>query len=324
MTSDIRKKRTPRKSLLKNKKLIAIPVIFVVIIVLISLASYTLFQPPRKFSLKAAIIDQLGGQFPNATFEETATNILTNAGFNTTYYESQTVNVAFYQELAKQDYGIIIIRAHSALRYPNNDTVDLFTSEEFNNQSYRQMWANGYLSEGEYLFEQSSNTTYFAVTPGFIENIEGNFPRSIVIAMGCWSLKLDASQLARAFLDKGAEAYIGWSNIVIPKDTDATTANLLEMLVNQDLPLAQAISRTETYTYRAEGNVTAQTRMDFLPYNNANLTLSKLIASARNSTNTTFQSNFQDAISLMAEYIPRHRNRLNEATRQVSQAADDV
>jgi hypothetical protein len=324
LTSDIRKKRTPRKSILKNKKLIAIPVIFVVIIVLISLASYTLFQPPRKFSLKAAIIDQLGGQFPNATFIETATNILTNAGFNTTYYESQTVNVTFYQELAKQDYGIIILRAHSALRYPNNDTVDLFTSEEFNNQSYRQMWNEGYLSEGEYLFEQASHITYFAVTPEFIENIEGNFPRSIVIAMGCWSLKIDADQMAQAFLDKGAEAYIGWTNIILPKDTDAATTTLLETFVNQGLPLAQAVSQTKTYTYQAEGGATAQTMMTFHPYDNANLTLSKLVASTRNSTNTTFQSNSQDAISLMAEYIPRHRNRLNEATQQVSQAADDA
>ncbi len=290
-------------------------------IVSISLASYTLLQTPNKFSLKAAIIDQLGGQFPNATFIEAATHILTDAGFNTTYYQSQAVNVSFYEELARQDYGIIILRAHSALRYPNNDTVDLFTSEEFNNQSYREMWAEGYLSEGQYLFPQASNTTYFAVTPDFIENIEGNFPRSIVIAMGCWSLKPDASQLAKAFRDRGAEAYIGWTNVILPKDTDAQTVNLLEMLVNQDLPLAQAVAQTESYTYAAEGNITVSTRMNFLPSTDANLTLSKLIATARTSQSTTSLSNSQNAVSLIAEPTPKHRDLLNGTIHLASQAA---
>ena len=320
----MRKRRTPSKNKLKNKKLVAIPIISVVVIVLVSVVSFTLFQAPNKFSLKAAIIDQLGGQFPNATFIETATNILTNAGFNTTYYESQTVNVTFYQELAKQDYGIIILRAHSALRYPNNDTVDLFTSEEFNNQSYRQMWNEGYLSEGEYLFEQTSNTTYFAVTPEFIENIEGNFPRSIVIAMGCWSLKIDADQMAQAFLDKGAEAYIGWTNIILPKDTDAATTTLLETFVNQGLPLAQAVSQTKTYTYQAEGGVTAQTMMTFHPYDKANLTLSKLVANARNSASKTFLGNLQGIISLIAKPIPRPRHVINGTTQKTAQAIDNA
>lgn len=319
----MKKRSTWRKNLLKNRKLIAIPMISVAMIVLVSVVSFTFFQTPSRFSLNAAIVDQLEEHFQNTTFVETATNILNNAGFNTTYYESKAVNITFYGELAKKDYGIILLRSHSALRY-DNSTVDLFTSEIFNNQSYRQMWADGYLAEGKYLFEQNSNTTYFAVTSKFIENLEGTFPRSIVIAMGCWSLKPETDQMAQAFLDKGAEAYIGWTNIILPKDTDRETINLLQMLVNQDKPIAQAVSQTRTYTYAAENNVTAQTRMTYLPYRNANLTLSKLIASARSSEKTTFLSSFQSAISLIAKPVPRLRDLFSETTRLASQAADSA
>jgi len=316
LNSEIKRKSIRKKSILRKKKLVVIPIVSVVTIVLISLVSYTLVQTPREFSLKAAIIDQLGGQFPNATFRETATSILEGAGFNTTYYESQLVNVNFYQELAKQNYGIIILRSHSALRYPNNDTVDLFTSEQFNNQSYRQMWDKGYLSEGEYLFEQASNT------PEFIENIEGSFPRSIVIAMGCWSLKLDADQMAQAFIDKGAEAYIGWTSVILPKDTDRETINLLKLLVTQNTSIAQAISQIKVITYATEGNSAVWVRMAYRPLSIADLTLSELMASAKSLANTTFLCSFQSATSLMTEPAPRQR--LNGAIQQALQAADNA
>lgn len=316
----MKKRSTWRKNILKNRKQVAIPIISVAMIVLVSLISFTFFQVPGRFSLNAVIVDQLEEHFPDTAFKETVTNILTDAGFNTTYYESKAVNITFYKELAKKDYGIILLRSHSGLRY-DNSTVDLFTSEIYNNQSYRQMWADGYLSEGKYLFEQNSNTTYFAVTSKFIENLEGTFPRSIIIAMGCWSLKPETDQMAQAFLDKGAEAYIGWTNIVLPRDTDQETVNLLQMLVNQDKPIAQAVSQTKTYNYTTENNATAQTWMTYLPYRNANLTLSKLIASARNSSNTTFISNFQNGISLVAKPVPRLRDLFSETTRQVSTVA---
>jgi len=87
LNSKMKKRHASSKNKL-NKKLIAIPIISVVVIVLVSVVSFALLQTPNKFSLKAAIVDQLGGQFPNATFRETVTSILTGAGFNTTYYES--------------------------------------------------------------------------------------------------------------------------------------------------------------------------------------------------------------------------------------------
>ena len=314
MTSKRKKEHSSNKNVLKNRKILVIPIISVSLIVFVSVVSFTFLQPQNKFSLKAAIIDQLEEHFQNVTFKETAIGILTDAGFTTTYYESKAVNVTFYQELAKQDYGIIILRAHSALRY-DNSTVDLFTSERFNNQSYPQMWANGYLAEGKYLFEQDSNNTYFAITSKFIENLDGHFPRSIVVAMGCWSLKFGADQMAQAFIDKGAEAYIGWSNIVLPKDTDQETIALLEMLVHQDVPLATALSQTKTYTYLAEHNTTAQTRMNFHPYRNANLTLSQLIASIGNSGNTVFLASYQNITSLVTKPNIKHRNTFSETTR---------
>lgn len=317
MTTKRKTRLTHRKNILQNKKLVAVPIISVTIIVLASIVAFTLLQTSSKFSLKAAIVDQLEEHFQNATFKETVTRILTDAGFNVTYYESKAVSIGFYEELAKQNYGIIILRAHSALRN-DSSTVDLFTSERFSNQSYQQMWSKGFLSEGKYLFEPDSSNTYFAVTSKFIENLDGRFPRSIVIAMGCWSLKLGTDQLAQAFIDKGAEAYIGWSNLVLPKDTDQETATLLEKLVQQDKPLGLAVSEAKIYTYSAESNVTIQTRLDFRPYSSVNLTLSQLVASAENSAKTTLLSSFQNAISLVAKPVRRLRDLFSETTRLAS------
>lgn len=49
---------------------------------------------------------------------------------------------------------------------------------------------------------------YFAFTPKFVKELEGTFPKSIIIAMGCQTLnKTVKQQMAEAFRLKGAKAY---------------------------------------------------------------------------------------------------------------------
>jgi hypothetical protein len=208
------------KRLFSSRQFILLSIILVSIVVLGSALPFMLQQTPNKFSLKAAIVDQLGESVTNATedqeFVANATDILKAAGFNVTYFESGDVNVTFFSGLAKGNYGIIILRVHSALRV-DNSTVDFFTSEEFTLDKYPQMVDDGSLTNGSYSW---TNKHYFAITSKFIENLEGRFPRSVVIATGCWSLKTGVEQMANAFISKGAEVYIGWTEMVEADHTD--------------------------------------------------------------------------------------------------------
>jgi len=275
-----------KEKIVSDKKLLVLSLGLITIIVLGFLVYKTFFQTAEiNFSLKAAIIDQLAEHFPNPEFNETVTNLLRDAGFNVSYYGYKTVTVGFYRELAKRDYGIIILRAHSALR-EDNKTVDLFTSEEYDATKYSWERKNGLLTKGNYTRElESEGKFYFAITPKFIENY-GYFPKSVVVAMGCWSLKPGCEEMANAFINRGAKAYVGWTEIVLHEDTDHETVRLLEMLLKKNRTLAYAIDKTDYYIYHGDGE-TIITQMKFYPQSAGDLRISELIAEAKASSTTT-------------------------------------
>jgi len=283
-----RKQKIPQeKKLFSNKQLITISIALAAIIVLGFLLSGFLLQTQEvKFSLKAAIIDQLGEEFHNSDFNDTGivANILENAGFNVSYHRSETVNVTFYKGLAKYNYGIIILRSHSATR-KGETMVDLFTSEEFSEYEHVSEQENGLLTRGYYLWRPGE--FYFAITPEFIENLEGCFPKSVVIAMGCNSLNATCTEMAEAFIKKGAKAYIGWTGLVQPSHTDDETINLLKMLLEKNKTIADAVS-----TILPDYHFLPKSEMDYHPQEVGSLKISDLIGEAKNS------SNHQSAITL--------------------------
>jgi len=293
--------RSNSKTKKVDKRLLVLSIGLSTIIVLGLVAYKTFFQTPAKFSLKAAIVDQLWEHFPNEAFKDKATNLLREAGFNVSYFESESVNVTFYRELAEGAYGIIILRAHSALR-ANETIVDLFTSEPYDKSKYIDYRSNGLLTKGEYLvpFEQETGQFYFAITPKFIESF-GNFPKSIIIAMGCWSLKYYG--MAQAFIDRGAKAYVGWTETVLPDDTDYETAKFLEKFLGENKTLASAIAITGSHIYHDPSiNITVTSRMDFYPPlpSVGDLKISDLIAEAKGSKTLTAFNNLGQSSFLIA------------------------
>lgn len=293
--------------ILLRKRLLTISIILALIIAVGSMIFFLSLQSSEvAFSLKANIIDQLGEEFANPTFVEDVTTILETRGFNVTYH-NKTLDVNFFKSLAKNNYGIIILRGHSALRQ-DNSTVDLFTSEEYDSDDpdkYRSERENGLLTIGEYLYVPEKY--YFAVTPLFIRNLEGRFSKSIIIAMGCWSLKPKCEQMAKAFFDKGAKAYVGWTNIVLPKDTDHETVRLLKMLLNENRSLNDAVIRTTMYNYTGTPDndqiVEIHTKMRFYPPSAENLTISELIEDAKVSSATTALINSDNSFFLIVDAI---------------------
>ena len=244
---------------------------------------HSIFWPPTHSDSRAR-------HFPNEPFKDKATNLLREAGFNVFYFGSESVNVTFYRELAEGAYGIIILRAHSALR-ANETIVDLFTSEKYDENRYSDYRRNGLLTKGEYLvpFGQGTGKFYFAIAPKFIESF-GNFPKSIIVAMGCWSLKYYG--MAQAFLNKGAKAYVGWTDVVTSNDTDYETARFLEEFLGLNKTLEDAVEMTGQHRYRDPStNINVTSRMEFYPLSERKLKIFDLIAEAKGSkTLTTFNN----------------------------------
>jgi hypothetical protein len=227
------------KRLFSNKRLAILAIALVAVLVSAFLLFQFLLQTPEvKFSFNAAIVDQVGEVFPSNSsiaheFNETVTNLLINAGFTVSYYKSESITVNFYKELAKGNYGLIILRAHSALR-EGETLVDFFTSEDFEEGIYNDV------TRGTY--DWTPGKFYFAITPKFIENLEGYFPKSIIIAMGCSSLKANCEEMAEAFIKKGAKAYIGWTDAIGLPHSDNSTIRFLQYFLVNNITISQAIS----------------------------------------------------------------------------------
>jgi len=243
-----RRRETPRRKrrAFSKKQLATFSMIFAAAIVVVS--TILLFQQPHNdhFSLKAAIVDQLGVELPNPTFVDNITAVLTEYGFSVEHIVEPGVD--FFKGLARNNYGIIVLRVHSALRLPDNLTVDFFTSEPFNTQDHVQERDEGLVVEG-ILNYSGTEKKYFAITHKFIEKLEGNFPKSIVIAMGCWSLKQGLEQMADAFIKKEAKAYVGWTDMVEISSVDNETAKLARRLLVENKTIEQAVNETSPDPY---------------------------------------------------------------------------
>jgi len=281
-------KSLPQKAgKLGRKRWIILSTILGLIIVLGLVFSNPMLQPQAKIPLTALIVDQLAADFPDPSFVSSVTSTLESHGFNVTYCNG-TLDVNFFESLATSDYGLIILREHSALRN-DSSTVDLFTSEPYAPGVYDQDLENGLLALGEYYSKPDEQ--YFVLSSLFIEDLPGRFPNSIVIAMGCQSLKPGCEQMAQAFLDKGAKAYIGWSDVIFPQDTDTETERLVQMLLDENQTIGDAVRGTRTYTYSGTSSpysneiIHVTTEMRFYPQSVDSLTMSELIAKAKAVSN---------------------------------------
>lgn len=289
-------KNSPKKTMFGRRRWVIFSAILVFIIILGFVFSSIFLQPGTKFPLNAVIIDQLAADFPNPSFVSNVTTTLQNHGFNVTYY-NQTLDVNFFENLAYDNYGLIILRAHSALRNDSTiPTVDLFTSETYDQSSekYTSELDSGLLTVGEYFYKPG---LYFTLPSQFIEKY-GHFSNSIVIAMGCQSLKPGSEQqMPQAFFDKGAKAYIGWSDIVFPQDTDNETMRLISMLLNENQTIGDAVRATSPHTYsgtpypNSTQIISVTSYMRFYPQSNEHLTISQLVAESGNSTKSSAFSN---------------------------------
>jgi hypothetical protein len=121
---------------------------------------------------------------------------------------------------------------------------------------------------------------YFAITSKFIESLQGSFPRSVVIAMGCNTLLPNLQEMAEAFHGKGAEAFIGWAGYVTDANTDSETMKMLESLIVDNQTIGSAVHDRYDGSYGS--------RMSYYPKTAQNLKMSDLVSSLSYASSMQF------------------------------------
>ncbi len=192
---------------------------------------------------KAAIIDQLSPLYPNEDFILATIDDLENYGFQVDVFNGDEITVDFYRTLPSHDYRLIILRAHSGLLGVDPNVTNktwLFTNETYSQTLHVSEQLVDRLTYGKIT---ESNPWLFTINAAFIrESMQGEFNRTVIIMMGCDGLRL--TDLAKAFVEKGASVYIGWDAPVGLNYVDRATGILLNELCSERLSIASAVVET--------------------------------------------------------------------------------
>jgi len=192
---------------------------------------------------KAVIIDQLYRDIPNESFQENATKILMQAGYEVDLVTTEDITVDFYKQLPSMNYEFIVIRSHALAIYGDKPSSWIFTGEMYSDKKHTFDTMSGILSPGVPFFinddlerqmnySEAAKQRHFMIGSKLIdESMEGTFPGSIIVLGGCETMAY--SHLADSFISRGASLVVGWNELVGAHQNDNTIMLLLEeMLVN--------------------------------------------------------------------------------------------
>jgi len=149
--------------------------------------------------------------------------------------------VDFYKELSSHGYQLIILRVHAAgTSAVGSIELSLFTCENYSRfehvgeQVYRQVGIVSYTPTSQ---------KFFGISPNFVRDcMKERFSNTTIIMMGCDGL--EGTQMAKAFIDKGAKIYMAWNSSITAGHTDTATENLLRHLVIERKTFAEAVQTT--------------------------------------------------------------------------------
>jgi hypothetical protein len=241
------RRRKPGKR--KSRKKLA----YGAIAVFFMLACFFVYFSLNSSPPEAAIVDHLSF-FPeqrNSTFVDACKNILETNGLTWAYHNGEEVTVNFYRNLPSCGTSLIILRVHSAIMRTEKGTISilgLFTSERYSDDAakkYREDVLNDRLVKA---FFPEGEEEYFGIVPKFVEeSMKGDFKNTIIIMMGCEGLGYDGltyTEMAEAFVKKGAKVYIGWDGIISLDHTDQATVHLLQSLLLHKRTIKGAVTET--------------------------------------------------------------------------------
>jgi len=234
-----------------------------VVVIAFILAFFLVYSSLHSSLPKVAIVDHLSsipGQ-SNPAFVDACKNILDEGGLTWVYYKGEEVTVNFYRNLPSYGTSLIILRVHSAIMKTEEGFVSilgLFTSERYSDaaaRKYPEDVEDGRLVEAFFSEEErAQGISYFGIVPKFVEeSMKGEFKDTIIIMMGCEGLgyintlteaRMNYTDMAEAFVKKGAKVYISWDGPISINHTDQATVQLLQSLILTKRTIKQAVAET--------------------------------------------------------------------------------
>ena len=207
--------------------------------------------PDHVGNATAAIIDQLSSLQENQEFVGNVTKELEDYGFEVDLFQGSNITVEFYRQLPTRGYKLIIFRAHSGILEQDGEMMlrtVLFTNEPYNESTHIV----------EILYEQlvmggacQNCPMMFGITPRFVraegmigqdKDMVGEFDNTVIIMMGCSGIAME--DMARAFIGKGASAYLAWDRSVELYYVDNATPYLVHQLCSEELTIREAVHST--------------------------------------------------------------------------------
>ncbi|GAI02096.1 unnamed protein product [marine sediment metagenome] len=193
--------------------------------------------------LKAAIIDQLYSLQPNQAFINEITRELEDYGLEVELYQGDEITVDLHRQLPGLGYKVIIFRAHSGLLGSEGEIIKrtcLFTNERYRETRHVAEQLSDQLAMARI---DENNPWVFAIGDEFVtQSMQGQFDNTVVIMMGCSCLYLD--DLAQAFIEKGASAYLAWNGTVDLSYVDDAALSLVRNLCTENLTVREAVAKT--------------------------------------------------------------------------------
>ena len=208
-------------------------------------------------SKKALVLSPFYWQFndPRGFYSDSSQDIaaqLSQFGFDVTYKRNNSPldnNITLEDFKGLEQYGIVYIFTHGENGRLLGDTID--TYYKINPEEYRKL--DGSISQNEpitsptkrrirYLFNLSIKSSVI-INHRFIEKFSDNMPSSLIYINGCKTLK--EGNIAQAFLNKGAGAYLGNSDYSFAFITKGISKTVIDELLHGEVvggisPLYQA------------------------------------------------------------------------------------
>jgi len=182
---------------------------------------------------RAVIIDPLYAADPG--YREEVASLLEGRGYKVDSFMGEDVTVEWLRKMGS--YGVVVLRVHSTC---NDGMVWLFTGERYSPDKY----VLEQLADEVHKAKPSLEADYvFAVGSDFVRHfMKGRFRGTLVVLMGCDGLT--GTDLAKAFVEEGASAYVSWDGPVSLEHTDEAFLCLLEAMTLQRLTLGEAVGYT--------------------------------------------------------------------------------
>ena len=214
-----------------------------------SVRIFPIGEPPSSShsgKVKAAIIDQLHSLQPNEVFISQATQELEACGFSVDLYQGDDVTVDFYSQLPSYGYKLIIFRTHSGLLLGREGEIVertcLFTNEPYSETKHIGEQLAGHLAIARVA---QGYPFMFAIRPEFITHcMKARFDSTVIVVAGCSCIHID--DLAQAFVEKGASAYLAWDATVEADYMDEATLYLVRQLCMDEVAVGEAVASTMT------------------------------------------------------------------------------